>query len=121
MAEYNYAALAGTMKIEDITSDKHNQTILQRLKDNDTSLDKLLICEDIEIFGEGTTSDYYVPDFDNVEELGWLGYYIGQNSNLQKLHFYDNQTNVYSLVPNPSSGVYSIINQLKRFTSIVLP
>ena len=50
MAGYNYAALAGTMKIEDITSDKHNQTILQRLKDNDTSLDKLLICEDFGIF-----------------------------------------------------------------------
>ena len=101
MAEYNYAALASTIKIEDITSDEHNQTILQRLKDNDTSLDKLLICEDVGmIFGEGTTIDYYSPDFDNViEELGWLGYYIGQNTTLQKLYFYDfyenRHTNMY--------------------------
>ena len=97
MAEYNYAALASTIKIEDITSDEHNQTILQRLKDNDTSLDKLLICEDVGmIFGEGTTIDYYAPDFDNVEELGWLGYYIGQNTNLNKLYFYENRhTNMY--------------------------
>ena len=107
MAKYNYAAKADTMKIEDITSDKHNQTILQRLKDNDTSLDKLLICEDFGIFGEGTTSDYYGPDLDNVEELGWLGYYIGQNSNLQKLHFYDNQTNMFDSERSFFEGLWS--------------
>ena len=93
MAEYNYAALASTIKIEDITSDEHNQTILQRLRDNDTSLHKLLICKNIGIFGDQDISDCYAPD--DVEELGWLGFYIGQNTMLQKLHFYDNQTNMF--------------------------
>jgi len=39
----NYAALADTIKIEDITSNKINQTILQKLKNNDESFDKLYI------------------------------------------------------------------------------
>jgi len=97
-----YAALANTIKIEDVTSDEHNQIILQRLKDNDTSLDKLWIynneCNDI---GDNS-SDYYVPD--HVEELGWLGYYIGQNTNLQELYFYENHaihTNMYNSDAEP--------------------
>jgi len=96
MAEYNYAALASTIKIEDITSDKHNQSILQRLRDNDTSLDKLWIynkeCDDI---GDSSDNDdYYAPD--HVEELGWLGYYIGQNTTLTRIYFYENRhSNMY--------------------------
>jgi len=44
MEVYNkYAAQANTMKIEDITSRKRNQSILQRLKDNDASFDALII------------------------------------------------------------------------------
>jgi len=97
-----YAALANTIKIEDITSDEHNQTILQRLKYNDTSLDKLWIynneCDDI---GD-SSSDYYAPE--DVEELGWLGYYIGQNSNLQELYLYEYgaiHTNMYDSDAEP--------------------
>jgi Ran GTPase-activating protein (RanGAP) involved in mRNA processing and transport len=61
-----YATLASTIKIEDITSKKQNQYILQLRKLN---------------------MDYdYIPD--DGEDLGWLGYYIGQNTKLQDLKFY---------------------------------
>ena len=48
MDAYNkYAALASTMKIKDITSNKQNQSILQQLKDNYEAFNELSIesCE----------------------------------------------------------------------------
>ena len=41
----SYAALANTIRIKDITSNTHSQTILQRLKDNDESFDTLYIMD----------------------------------------------------------------------------
>ena len=82
-----YAALADTIKIEDITSNEINQKVLRRLKDNDPSFIKLYIinqklngdCDYIPGYGE------YVPI--DREDIGWLGYYIGQNTTLQTLLF----------------------------------
>ena len=79
MAEYNFAAQANTIKIEDITSDEHNQIILQRIKDNDTSVNKLYIysvsCPDTDVGHCNSDNYYYFPDFVyNEKELGWLGY-----------------------------------------------
>ena len=79
MNEYNkYAALADTIKIKDITSCERKQSILQRLKDNDPSFDALWICNEDQI---QDNSDY---DFDNAEELAWLGYYLGQSTNIDE-------------------------------------
>ena len=77
----NYAALADTVKIEDITSDEPNQEILRKLKNNDESFDKLYILSD------ATETNEYIPI--DGEDIGWLGYYIGQNTNLQGLYFYE--------------------------------
>ena len=84
MEEYSkYAILASTINIEDITPNKENQITLQRLKDNDESLDSVHIMDE--------RYDYH--DFDNQylyfsgEDMGWLGYYIGQNTELEELHF----------------------------------
>jgi len=78
----NYAALADTIKIEDITSNDINQTILRRLKDNISIhySDKLHL-----IKGDQDHNDYILDD---GEDIGWLGYYIGQNTTLQSLNFY---------------------------------
>ena len=77
----DYAALANTIKIEDITSNELNREILHKLKNNDKSFDKLyFIGEDS---GDG---DDYIPD--DGEDLGWLGYFIGQNTKIQELSFY---------------------------------
>ena len=77
----NYAALANTIKIEDITSTKLNREILHKLKNNDESFDKIFIME----YATGDNDDY-IPD--EGEDIGWLGYYIGQNTKLQELNFY---------------------------------
>ena len=76
-----YTALANSIKIEDITSKELNREILHKLKNNDESFDKLYIIGDDS--GDG---DDYIPD--EGEDIGWLGYYIGQNTKLQELHFY---------------------------------
>ena len=61
MDEYNkYAALADTIKIEKITSDRRKQSILQRVKDNDERFDKLWICSYEQVVDE---LDY---DFDSA-------------------------------------------------------
>ena len=53
-----------------------------------------------EDIGECNNDNYYAPDFvDNVEELGWLGYYLGRNTNLNVLYLYENQTNMYDSGP----------------------
>ena len=78
----DYAALADTIKIEDITSDETNQEILHKLKDNDERFDKLYIMDD-----NGSSDDVdYIPD--EGEDLGWLGYFIGNNKKLHEIHFY---------------------------------
>jgi len=76
----NYAALDDTIKIEDITSDELNRQILQRLKDNDENLDNLYIMD----VSENDADEEYIPT--NGEDIGWLGYFIGNNTELQVLN-----------------------------------
>ena len=72
MAEYNkYAAQADTIKIEDITSDKRNQLILQRLKDNDPEFTILLYTNDIN--GHDDYENCYLPA---VVRLYWSEYKV---------------------------------------------
>jgi len=81
MNEYNkYAALANTIKIEDITSCEGKQDILKNLKDNDRSLTQLWISSHDQVVDE---LDY---DFSSAEELAWLGYFLGQSTNVNRLH-----------------------------------
>jgi len=81
MNEYNkYAALANTIKIEDITSCETKQNILKNLKDNDRSFTQLWISSRDQVVDE---LDY---DFDSAEDLAWLGYYLGQSTNVNHLH-----------------------------------
>ena len=76
----DYAALADTIKIEDISTDA-NQHILQCLKNNDEHVDKLYINKD----NIDNHDKMYIPK--DGEDIGWLGYYIGNNTKLQELHF----------------------------------
>lgn len=89
MEGYNYniyAALADTIKIEDITSNEQNQTILRQLKENDPDLKVIYLFTGDD---EADSTNEYIPDKD--EDIGWLGYFIGQCTTLHELHFcYDN-------------------------------
>ena len=81
MEEYNYDALSSTIKFEDITSSKSNQDILRRLKQND--IDTLFICN------ENTTTEDdrdYIP-FNDENDMGWLGYFIGNSTSLKEFYF----------------------------------
>ena len=83
MDTYNkYAALADTIQIKDITSNKDKQNILKKLKDNDANFNQMWISDEDQVIEPSV--DY---DFDSAEELGWLGYYIGQNTSLEELNF----------------------------------
>jgi len=88
MNEYSkYAALADTIKIEDITSCKRKQGILKRLKEDDEDYTQLWICSKDQVHDD---LDY---DFDNAKELAWLGYYLGRNSMVKKLYISSDLTN----------------------------
>jgi len=88
---YNYAAKADTIKIEDITSNQNiqNQTILRQLKDNDPDLEVIyLFDESFDPDEPENTHDYF---HNKGDDIGWLGYYIGQCTTLRELKLsYDN-------------------------------
>jgi len=81
----DYEALVNTTKIEDITSNKKNQAILRKINNNDPDFDSLCICSNAGNNGE----DYdYIPSYN--EDIGWLGYFIGQSTTLKRFWFHDN-------------------------------
>ena len=85
----DYAALADSIKIEDITSNTHNKSILQRIKDNDNSFDKLTIRHRINVAYGLIDPKSYATFNDDGDSVGWLGYFIGQNTKLQVLQIYE--------------------------------
>ena len=107
-----YAAPANTIKIEDITSNIHNQTILHQLKDNDPTLRDLYI--NVEF-----NDDYndYVPEKD--EDMGWLGYYIGSSTMLQTLYFYVVPSFYTAPYNNNVSSFYSCLGHNKTISALV--
>ena len=77
---YYYAQLAQTVNLEDITSSPENTIILQKLRDNDSAFDYLQITGDDDfVFGE---NDFWIEEGD---DLGWLGYFVGNNTTLRDL------------------------------------
>ena len=56
---------------------------MKRLKDNDANFEQMWISDEDQVIEPSV--DY---DFDSAEELGWLGYYIGQNTRLGELNFH---------------------------------
>ena len=79
MEEYNYDALSSTIKFEDITSSKSNQDILRRLKENDVEI--LYICNEGNIAEDDRD---YIP-LNNEDDMGWLGYFIGNSTSLKEI------------------------------------
>ena len=88
MEEYNYDALASSVKIKDITSNERNRETLRRLKGNHPL--KTLWISNVDD-GDIINIDYCPGN--NVEELGWLGYYLGRNTSLNELYFFSRTIN----------------------------
>ena len=92
MDEYiNYDALATSMKIKDITPCKRNQMILRKLSKNDPDFDEMWIRYNL----SDDDSDYKV--FGDGEDLGWLGYFLGRNTSVEKLYLHTSCMNVENL------------------------
>ena len=72
-----YDAQAGTIKISDITSNKHNKRILCQLKNNNPDPDAWFI---IRNWPQVKNDTYYYPE--NAQAMGWLGKYIGENTHI---------------------------------------
>ena len=97
MEAYDYAAKASTVKIEDIATDGVfgigcNRKILRRLKDNDPEFDELCVS------GVRLVSSWYCPEGPRrcpgyARQLGWLGYFVGENTNLKELTLHYNNEN----------------------------
>jgi len=87
MGAYNkYAALADTIKIEEITKDSINRDILHKLEQNEQHSISLVAGERPDCNDEDEWYDhYYIPK--DGDDIGWLGYYIGQNTKLREINF----------------------------------
>ena len=108
-------ARAGTVEIEDITRCKGNRQILRRLQGDDVTFSRVVVSR-----GHGYNDDYHVVDHHPnstasdgcyvpraTDDLGWLGYYVGQSSRLKELSVWrDGVTNVQltAFCRNPVSG-----------------
>src|SRR6056300_1569786 len=76
-----YEALAQTIDLEQITSDHHNATVLQRLRDNDPTVKRLRI----QNYYYGNHAGCVLFVIREGDYLGWLGYFIGKSETLQYL------------------------------------
>ena len=82
MEGYDYEAAAGTIKIEDLTTDRTNREILRRLKDNDPGFVEMWV------MGDRQDNCDYCPE--GALDSEWLGYFIGRNTKLKDLAFWSN-------------------------------
>ena len=78
----NYPYDASSVRMKDITSSANNGALLRRIKKNDPSLTRLYIV-DYDPFDNDEEFDFVIREGDN---LGWLGYFIGENETLKKLY-----------------------------------
>mmetsp|Transcript_31141 Transcript_31141/g.50856 ORF Transcript_31141/g.50856 Transcript_31141/m.50856 type:complete len:457 (+) Transcript_31141:78-1448(+) len=82
---HGYDAQAGTIKISDITSRENNTEILHRLKNNDESFASMCMCNEEDEMDDNRYDDSinYCPE--SARDLGWLGYFVGNNIHLTNL------------------------------------
>ncbi len=78
-----YEAHAQTINLDTITSNEQNATILQRLRDNDPTFGFLQITDDNDYIDEN------IFIIDEGDDLGWLGYFVGNNTTLRELSMGD--------------------------------
>ncbi len=72
-----YEARAQTINLEQITSDEYNAEILRLLRDSDPNFTYVYIQNHYEDF-----CDFVIREGD---DLGWLGYFVGQSNSLHSL------------------------------------
>jgi hypothetical protein len=78
-SHYDYDAHAQSVDVKDVTSHEYNATVLQRLRDNDPGLTRIKILDENDV---NMSHNFTVREGD---DLGWLGYFIGNNTQLHEL------------------------------------
>ena len=115
MTTYPYDTLAASVKPKDITSCRNNRAVLHRIKNNDPALTRLYIIEaDEDDDLDGVAISSFSPSIFLMEgdDLGWLGYYIGENKTLETLK-------IYHLLALPAQEqIENFFNGLQRNKSI---
>lgn len=91
MDDYNeHDAEADSIEIKDITSCEYNQEVLRRLKDNDPDFYEVFVCDadyaEVFVNDEASSEFDYIPN--GAHDLGWLGYFIGNNTHLRVIVLY---------------------------------
>ncbi len=76
---YYYEARARDVNLESITSSERNELILEKLRNNDASFKEMSIVGTD--YDESKTDDDF--DVQEGDDLGWLGYFIGQSTRLE--------------------------------------
>jgi len=74
-----YKEHAQDVKLDDITSSERNKNIIQKLRDGDSEFTSLYILDDDR---NGEDDEFIVLEGD---DLGWLGYFIGESKTLKLL------------------------------------
>lgn len=75
-----YKEHAQGVKLEEITSSQQNKDILQKLRDGYAGFTTIYILDDER---NGNNDEFYVVE--GEDDLGWLGYFIGESEKLQHL------------------------------------
>jgi len=81
-----YDAQADGINIEDIAANRNNRTVLRRMRRNNRHANdsrQLWIQGHHDV--NGVECEDYVPE--GTSDMGWLGYFIGKNEQLEELLF----------------------------------
>ena len=101
---YSYDS-ANNIDVDDITTNSDNRIILRRLQRNSASDTNNKLYIEIVHYEDGVV---YVPE--GVDDMRWLGYFIGKNEHLQMLF-------ISSIVPPSGASVRDVIEPFFRGVS----
>uniref|UniRef100_A0A7S2LFI3 Uncharacterized protein n=1 Tax=Skeletonema marinoi TaxID=267567 RepID=A0A7S2LFI3_9STRA len=115
---YQYDALATSVRLKDITSCSRNRAVLHRIKNSDPGLTCLYMLDEPE-----DEDEFIVREGD---DLGWLGYFIGRNETLKSLYVYYLPTNrdqvekfFFGVQRNKSIKAVDICNYINESLSVM--
>ena len=71
-----YESLVSSIKIKDITSNEENARILQSLRNNDSTYERMCLFSHHEDSGDFVLGD-------DMDEIAWFGYFLGNNTKIE--------------------------------------
>ena len=78
-----YEAQADTIDVDDIATNSNNRIVMRRIKRNYANYEDNEYLSIRNVYQNGEECTCYFPE--GIDDMGWLGYFIGKNQHLQKL------------------------------------